>query len=106
MKFLFVKICLVILTLITSLNTANVNAAVVKTSDKTAQVATTESRINVNTATLEQLMTLPGIGKSKAAAIISHRQSEGPFTSIDELVNVKGIGNKLLAKIIDAIEAN
>ncbi|MDC8830375.1 ComEA family DNA-binding protein [Alteromonas gilva] len=106
MKFLIVKICLIALAWIASFNAVSVSAAVVKTADKTAQIATAESRINVNTATLEQLMTLPGIGESKAAAIISHRQTEGPFTTPDDLVKVKGIGTKLLAKLIDVIEAS
>ncbi len=106
MKLTIIKLCLIALAWLASLNTASVNAAVVKTSEDAAQVAASESRINVNTATLEQLMTLPGIGESKAAAIISHRQTEGPFTTIEELINVKGIGNKLLAKLVDTIEAN
>ena len=48
--------------------------------------------VNINTATVDQLMTLPGIGATKAQAIISYRSSHGNFTSIDQLDNVPGIG--------------
>jgi len=50
------------------------------------------ARINVNTASLELLDTLPGIGPVRAQAIIDHRTEHGPFRSVDELLNVPGIG--------------
>lgn len=52
--------------------------------------------ININLAPLETLVLLPGIGKAKAAAIIQFRQDFGPFEDLDELLEVKGIGEKLL----------
>lgn len=52
--------------------------------------------IDINTATAEQLMTLKGIGKKKAQAIIQYRDTHHGFRSIEELDNVKGIGSKLL----------
>ena len=55
--------------------------------------------INLNTATKEQLMTLSGIGEVKAAAIIAYRQEKGVFSSIDELRNISGIGEKTFEKI-------
>jgi competence protein ComEA len=54
--------------------------------------------ININTATAEQLTALNGIGDAKAAAIVEHRKAHGLFKSVDQLVDVKGIGLKLVEK--------
>src|SRR5579885_590792 len=54
--------------------------------------------VNVNSASAEELMQLPGIGKSKADAIIAYRQAH-PFKSVSELTEVKGIGPKMLEKL-------
>lgn len=48
--------------------------------------------ISLNTASAAELTTLPGVGEATAAAIIAHREKNGPFTSIDSLLDVKGIG--------------
>lgn len=48
--------------------------------------------IDLNTATVEQLDTLPGIGPATAAAIVDHRERTGPFASVDALLDVRGIG--------------
>jgi competence protein ComEA len=56
-------------------------------------------RIDLNTATLEQLDTLPGIGESKAKAILVYRKEKGSFKKVEDLLEVKGIGDKVLAKI-------
>ena len=48
--------------------------------------------INLNQATAEQLDTLPGVGPATAAAIISYREQHGPFASVDDLADVRGIG--------------
>lgn len=58
--------------------------------------------ININTATQEQLMTLSGIGESKAKDIISYR-TQNQFTSIEDIKNVPGIGESLFAKIKENI---
>jgi len=56
-------------------------------------------KVNVNTATVEQLTTLPGVGPKLATRIVEHRQKEGAFHSVQDLLNVKGIGEKNLARI-------
>ncbi len=59
--------------------------------------------ININTAGLELLDTLPGIGPKLAQAIIDYRREYGPFERPEDLINVPGIGEKKLAAIIDLI---
>ncbi|KZN62698.1 hypothetical protein N473_18920 [Pseudoalteromonas luteoviolacea CPMOR-1] len=56
-------------------------------------------QVNVNTAKVEELMKLPGIGRAKAQAIIRSRELEGLFFDIQELGRVKGIGKGLIDKI-------
>ena len=76
---------------------------------ETTTVSTTETtapaytKVNINTATAEELETLSGIGPAKAQAIVAYRETNGPFSSVNDLVNVSGIGEKTLAKIIDDI---
>lgn len=59
--------------------------------------------VDVNTATAEELDTLPGIGPSTAAKIIAYRTEHGPFKTVDELDNVSGIGPATLADIRDLV---
>ncbi len=57
------------------------------------------SRVNINTASAETLQKeLSGIGAAKAAAIVAYRNENGSFTSVDELIEVKGLGKALLDK--------
>jgi competence protein ComEA len=56
-------------------------------------------RVNVNTATVEQLTALPGVGPALAARIVEHRQKSGAFRTTQEVMSVKGIGEKNFAKI-------
>ncbi len=60
------------------------------------------SKISLNNATKEELMTLPGIGESKALAIIEYRK-QNRFNAIEEVMNVKGIGKSIYEKIKDSI---
>ena len=60
-------------------------------------------RISLATATLEQLDTLPGIGPVTAQAILDHRAEHGPFASVDDLLDVKGIGEATLADLRDRV---
>ena len=59
--------------------------------------------IDINTVDAAALQGLPGIGETKAAAIIAHRDANGPFASVDDLTNVKGIGEKTLEKLKEQI---
>ena len=59
--------------------------------------------LNINTATLAQLDSLPGIGTVIGQRIIDYREENGPFTSVSQLILVDGIGEKRLAAIIDLI---
>ena len=60
-------------------------------------------KINLNVATATDLETLPGIGEVLAQRIIEHRESNGPFTSVDELLEVSGIGEARLEDIRDEV---
>ncbi|MDC9725346.1 MAG: ComEA family DNA-binding protein [Gammaproteobacteria bacterium] len=66
-------------------------------------LAFSADKINVNTANMEQLQSINGIGKSTATAIINYREMNGSFSNIADLVNVKGIGEKKLAKLQEQI---
>ncbi len=60
-------------------------------------------KVNINTASKDELMTLSGIGEVKAQAIIDYRTKNGPFRDIHDIVNVSGIGEKTFENIKDSI---
>jgi competence protein ComEA len=64
--------------------------------------AAVSSLININTSSLDELLTLNGIGESKAVAIIEYRKNN-KFTKIEDLMNVSGIGEALYNKVKDSI---
>ncbi|MDD7738675.1 MAG: ComEA family DNA-binding protein [Fusicatenibacter sp.] len=61
-------------------------------------------KVNLNRASKEQLMTLPGIGETRAEAILSYREQNGPFRQIEDIMNIDGIKEKMFEKIRGSIE--
>lgn len=64
---------------------------------------TTSSKVSINNGNIQDFQTLPGIGEAKAKDIITYREQNGPFKSIEDLKKVSGIGEALFAKIKDYI---
>ncbi|CRM17031.1 competence protein ComEA [Pseudomonas sp. 2822-15] len=101
-----------IFAVLTSLSVATTAAPSIKAEAPapiTAQMANVEqsTKVNLNTADAEVLRRdLFGIGAAKAKAIIAYRDSNGPFTAVDELLEVKGIGKALLEKNRDRLAIN
>ena len=79
------------------------DACIESQTDKTSGDSKTTAIININSATKEDLMTLSGIGESKADDIINYRNTNGGFKNIEDIKNVKGIGDAVFAKIKDRI---
>ena len=69
----------------------------------TAGTGTGTGKVDLNTATAEELMTLPGIGEKRAADIIAYREANGPFRIPEDLTRVSGIGEGILAGLIDQV---
>lgn len=66
----------------------------------------TNGKINLNTASLEQLMEIPGIGEAKASAILRYREENGGFSSIEEIMNIEGIKEGVFSKMKEYIVVN
>ena len=66
---------------------------------RVAAPAAATAVVNLNTATADQLDSLPGVGAKMAARIIEYRQKNGPFKKVEDLMNVKGIGEKAFLKM-------
>lgn len=71
----------------------------IETNETTEAIVLSKKLIELNTATIEELQSLPGIGETYALRIIQYRETNGKFTSVEELVHVKGIGKRTLDKI-------
>jgi competence protein ComEA len=67
--------------------------------DKATPASASVSLININSADVSTLSSLPGIGEKKAQAIIDYRELNGNFSQVAELVNVKGIGEKMVERL-------
>src|SRR5262245_19209920 len=102
MRILFVIVvlaaALVVPSSLASAQTGKARGAA-KTGSATKARATPASPVNLNSASAAQLQTLPGIGASTAQRIVDYRQKNGNFKKIEELMNVKGIGEKSFLKL-------
>lgn len=76
---------------------------IIQETQPTEKPQVVEQKININTADTELLCTLNGVGEKTAEAIINYRMEHGNFGVIEDLMNVRGIGEKTFAKIKDAI---
>ncbi len=72
-------------------------------SSQTSSSGIVGGKVNLNLASIEELMTLDGVGEATAEKIIAYREEHGSFASIDELKEVSGIGEKKFEAVKDAI---
>lgn len=68
-------------------------------SPKSKPAASEELRVNLNTASAAELAELPGIGEKVAARVVAYRKKNGGFQKIEEIMNVKGIGEKTFTRL-------
>lgn len=77
--------------------------AVIDSGTGSSPSAGDDGPVNLNAATADQLDTLPGVGPATAAAILEHRERHGPFSSVEELLDVPGIGDAKLSQLRDLV---
>ena len=71
--------------------------------EEQSDAAPSDGRVNINTATREELMTIPGIGASKAESIIKYRETNGAFQKIEDIMQITGIKEGVFQKIRESI---
>lgn len=97
MKFILSFLSIVILSFGTSSLAFAIEAPAVKTPTAKAEVVAPQTSININTASVQELTKLKGIGEKKAEAIVAWRKENGNFNTVEQLLEVKGIGEATLA---------
>lgn len=80
-----------------SINDACINKSEEETLEENSEQS--NNKVSINTASIEELTTIPGIGETKAKSIIEHREENGLFKTIEDLMNVKGIGESTFEKL-------
>lgn len=74
--------------------------------EKAASAAQSTQTLDLNTASVEQLMQLPGVGQTTAERIVAYRERYGRFVTVEQLLDVQGIGQGLLSQLRDLVTVN
>jgi competence protein ComEA len=91
--------CLPALAIVSLFAVAPTPSAAQTSHPSSSKAAVTSAIVNINTASASDLEALPGIGAKTAARIVEYRQKNGPFKKIEELMNVRGVGEKNFLKL-------
>lgn len=86
------------------IQTVNEALEALENAETKGDISDLDGRVNLNTADMEKLMSLPGIGESKAKQIIEYRDTKGSFSSIEEIMEIQGIKEGVFNKIKDSIK--
>ncbi len=100
---LVIASCVLLYSVFDSPKYNSLEAAPISTESTVRTTAVVIGKVNINTATLEELSQLELIGEKKAQAIIDYREENGRFRSIEEIMNVNGISVTILEKNIDKL---